>query len=157
MFSVVIPGVGVLVMKRWNIISDVEIEDRKERYIPMVVTLISCLMLYGGLTFQLKEVVVPKYTFSLALSGVVIAVAFLIFNMWKKISIHAAGMGIMFGFLFSYVLNQAEYQLWILALALICSGAVMTARLYLNKHSMSEVVIGWLLGSFLTFVVNFYA
>ena len=49
--------------------------------------------------------------FSLPLSGVFVTAVFYIANYWKKISIHAAGGGILVGFILAYILIQSEYQL----------------------------------------------
>jgi membrane-associated phospholipid phosphatase len=114
-----------------------------------------CGMLYSLLVLQFRDVEPPRFVFALALSGILISIVHYFLNLWKKVSIHAGGAGIMFGFLLAYVLEQSEYQIWIIIVAILASGLVMTARLYLKKHTMSEVVIGWFVGTFITFVVNY--
>ena len=98
---------------------------------------------------------VPKFIFRLALSGIIVSVFHLILNTWKKVSIHAGGAGIAFGYLLAFALSHNEFNLWIIILPIIASGIVMTARLYLKKHDMTEVIVGWFLGSFVTFVITY--
>ena len=76
--------------------------------------------------------------------------------MWKKVSLHAGGMGIMSGFLIAYAVEMQGISDVDYPLAIIASGLVMSARVYLEKHTLLEVVIGWFTGTFVTFAVNYY-
>ena len=62
----------------------------------------------------------------------------------------------MSGFLIAYAVEMEQFQLWILPFAIISSGLVMSARVYLEKHTLLEVVVGWFTGTFVTFAVNYY-
>lgn len=155
LFGALLPGLSLVIMRFSGMITDIEMGDKSERHLPIIMTIMYCIMLYTLLVLQFRDIPAPKYIFSLSLSGVIITVVHYFFNIWKKISIHAGGAGIMFGFLLAYILEHQEYQLWIIGVAILASGIVMTARLYLKKHTMSEVVIGWFVGSFITFAVNY--
>jgi len=155
-FCVILPGISFVIMRTSRLVSSVEMEKREERKIPIIVTFVYCVLLYFSLVKMTQQVTAPKYIFALPISGAVVAAAYFFLNMWKKISIHAGAAGIMTGFLLAYILLHADYQLWILAVAILISGVVMTARLYLEKHTLNEVISGWLIGTFLTFVVNYF-
>jgi membrane-associated phospholipid phosphatase len=155
LFGVVLPGLSILIMRFTGMITTVEMDARNERHLPMVVTAMYCGMLYSLLSLQFKEVPAPKYVIGLALSGICISIVYYTLNRWRKVSVHAGGAGIVFGFFVSYVIEHAEYQLWILGAAILVSGFLMTARLYLKKHTMFEVVLGWFVGSVVTFMVNY--
>ena len=157
LFGVAAPGLSFYLLQRSNIIQSIEMDNRKERSIPIVVMFLYCLMLYVMFVYKSgHSSIIPKYIYALPLSGVFVTFIFFFINRWKKISIHAASSGILVGFIFAYMIEHSDYHLWILSLAFIISGLVMSARLYLEKHTLQELIIGWGIGSFVTFAVNFY-
>ncbi len=155
-FCVVAPGISFILLKRSGVISSVEMDTKKERTVPIIVMMIYCLVLYIMFVLKAKELIIPKFIFALPLSGVVVTAIFLIVNRWKKISIHSGAAGILSGFVLAYLLAQTEYQLWVFTLTILISGLVMSARLYLERHTNSELIIGWMIGSFTTFGINYF-
>ena len=155
LFGMILPGVSYMIMMASGMISTIEMDDKSERNLPILITLAYCTALYIFLEMQFSEFHAPKYIFGLALSGIAVAMAQFFLNIWKKVSIHAAGAGIAFGFLFAYALGHAEYHLGIIIVPILASGIVMSARLYLKKHDITEVIVGWFLGAFLTFTITY--
>ncbi len=156
-FCVVVPGLAFLYLKGIGVISTIEVDDRKERSLPILIMFCSCLGLYLLHTWMLpKEYNLSKYIYSYPLAGVIATAVYFFQTLWKKVSLHAGGMGIMSGFLIAYAAEMQEFQLWIILFALISSGMVMSARVYLGKHTLLEVVIGWFTGTLITFAVNYY-
>jgi len=155
-FCVVAPGISFIMLERRKIIATIEMETTKERSIPIIVMFLYCLMLYVLFVVKSGESVLPKFVYALPLSGAIVTAVYFFLNRWKKISIHGAGAGILFGFILAYVLQHEEYELWMFALTLIISGLIMTARLYLQKHTFFEVVFGWIIGLIITFLVNYF-
>lgn len=155
-FCVVAPGISFILLQRRKVIESIEMENRKERNIPIIIMLIYCLVLYFLFLVKANGAIIPKFVFSLPLSGVFVTSAFFFLNKWRKVSIHAGGAGILTGFILAYILLHVEYELWMLTLSIFISGLIMTARLYLKKHTMTELVVGWFTASFLTFVVNYF-
>lgn len=155
-FGALLPAFSYMIMRLSGMISTIEMDDKSERGLPIMVMIAYCTVLY---VFLLKLFEghdgVPKFIFRLALSGIIVSVFHLILNTWKKVSIHAGGAGIAFGYLLAFALSHNEFNLWIIILPIIASGIVMTARLYLRKHDMTEVIVGWFLGSFVTFVITY--
>ena len=155
LLGVVAPGVSFYILQRMKIISSIEMETRKERTIPIVVMFFYCLLLYSYQGYEGEmSPFLPKYIYSLPLSGMLVTFVFFFLNRWKKISIHAASAGILVGFLLAFAVQHHDYQMWIIAFGFIVSGLVMSARLFLNKHTLFEVLLGWAVGSFITFIVN---
>ncbi|MCJ8289224.1 MAG: phosphatase PAP2 family protein [Crocinitomicaceae bacterium] len=156
-FCVVVPGLALLYLKGVGVISTLEIDDRRERALPILIMFCSCLGLYLLHTFMIpKSYGFPKYIYSYPLAGVVVTAICFFQTLWKKVSLHAGGMGILSGFLIAYAMEMQEFQMWIILFAIISSGIVMSARVYLEKHTLLEVVIGWFTGTFVTFAVNYY-
>ena len=154
--TIVFPGLSFIILSRSKLISSVEMDNKSERPIPILLMLAYCLILYIFLVLKAGNSGVPRFIFSLPLSGVFVTLVFYFLNKWKKVSIHAAGAGILTGFILAYILYQVEYELWVLIFSILISGLVMSARLYLKKHTLFEVVFGWIIATVITFGVNYF-
>ena len=153
-FSVLAPGLSFLFLHKKKIISTIDMENQRERNIPMILMLSYCLVLYFLFIIKAQDNVLPKYIYALPLSGVFVTVTYTFINRWIKISLHAGGAGILTGFLLAYAAAQVQFESWILVAAILASGLTLTARLYLKKHTQLEVYTGWSLAVLLTFLVN---
>lgn len=156
LFGTVIPGALLVFLHSRGLVSTIEIDDRRERSLPILIMGLCCMSLYFMLIYVSPETrYVPKFIYSLPLSGGISVGIFFLMTLWRKVSLHAGGVGIMTGFLMAYVGHMTSYEAWILPVAVIVSGITMSARVYLGKHTMMEVVVGWLTGTFVTFIVNY--
>ncbi|MFK7784671.1 MAG: phosphatase PAP2 family protein [Crocinitomicaceae bacterium] len=156
-FCVVVPGLSLIYLRTIGVISTIEVDDRRERSLPILVMFCSCLALLIFHHYAIpKELNFSKYVYSYPLSGVIATAIYFVQTLWKKVSLHAGGMGIMSGFLLAYAAEMQVFPTWIILFAVIASGLVMSARVYLEKHTLLEVVIGWFTGTFVTFAVNYY-
>lgn len=153
-FSVIAPGLSFLFLKWKKIITTIDMENQRERSIPMLIMLAYCLVLYFLFVIKAPGHILPKYIYALPLSGVFVTASYGLINRWTKISLHAGGAGILTGFLFAYAWSNADYQFWILVFPIIASGLTLTARLYLEKHTPLEVYTGWTAATLVTFLVN---
>lgn len=150
-FLVIAPGLSFIIMYRWNMISTIEMDDKSERPLPIIVMLLYSTVLYIAMLW-IAPPQISRFILSLPLSGALVVFVFYFLNKWKKISIHAAGAGIATGFVLAYTLLHPFYPVSVLTLFVILSGLVMSARIYLNKHTLFEVTVGWLTGVFITFI-----
>jgi membrane-associated phospholipid phosphatase len=153
-FSVFAPGMLYIYLKKVKLISSLEMNEQNERKIPMVIMSISCLFLYYLLTSN--NFILPKYIYGLCLSGAVIISLFTLLNLYLKVSLHATGVGILSGFVLAYFAEQIYFEIWILALSFFISGLVLTSRLYLEKHTPKEIIIGYFFSFIVTFILNLY-
>lgn len=166
LLSVFFPIFTILVMKLVGFVDTIEVKERKERVLPLVLTSIFYLWLYVNIR---QNSIVPA-AFSIFVLGATIAlfVAFFI-NNFSKISLHTVGMG---GFVamvflirgyFSYdifyfqVGRLGTFSIsldFLLFLSIIIAGAVGTARLALQAHRKQDVYMGYLVG-FLSQLIAF--
>jgi membrane-associated phospholipid phosphatase len=153
-FSAIAPGLSFLYLHKKGIITTIDMENKRERSIPMLIMLAYCLVLYFLFVIKAPGGILPKYVYALPLSGVFVTAAYGIINRWTKISLHAGGAGILTGFLFAYAIDQMEFQFWILLFPIAASGLTLMARLYLEKHTPLEVYTGWTAAAITTFLVN---
>lgn len=150
-FLVVAPGLSFIIMYRWKMISTIEMDDKDERPLPIMIMLMYSTVLYIAMLWVAPPQI-SRFILSLPLSGMLVIVAFYFLNKWEKISIHAAGAGIATGFILAYTLLHPYFSISLLAIFILLSGIVMTARIYLEKHTLFEVTVGWFTGLFITFI-----
>ncbi len=156
LFCVLAPGISIIIMRRSGFITTIEMEKKEERNIPILVMLTYCLILYFWIFIKVGDSsMVPKFILSLPISGVFVTLAFFFLNKWRKLSIHAAAAGIVVGYILAYILYQTQFELWMLTASILVSGIIMSARVYLKKHTVTEVLLGWVVGCLLTFGVNY--
>lgn len=155
-FCTLAPALSYIALFRTKMITTIELDDRRERGIPIVIMFMYCFALFAVFMWKLGPDLVSKFVLALPLSGAVVTFIFFFLNRWKKVSIHSGAVGIGVGFFAAYFLQHAEYEFWILPLFILISGLVMSARMYLGKHTLSELLIGWFTGSFITFAICFW-
>lgn len=148
-FSVLLPLSFIPLLMFWKSLKDIKMNDRKERFIPMVFTTISFYMAHYFVARIGISDLLSIYTFSISLVSLLV----LGISLFYKISIHLAGIGGIVGLIagLSFIF-EVQLVLFMIA-ALLLSGFVATARLYLKAHKSSEVYSGFLLG----FIVIFFS
>ena len=155
-FGTIAPGISFTLMYRRRLISTIEIDDRNERNIPLLIVLSYCVILFLLFYFKAPNGILPKYIYALPLTGVVISTLFLGINYWMKISLHAAGGGILTGYLCAFSTQQLNFNYKIVLIGFVASGLIMTARLALNKHTPFQVYLGWTIAFVIAFFCNLY-
>lgn len=141
--TALLPLITVPVLKFQNVIRDLSLNDRKERIIPMIFTLIFYAF---AAILLLRFSVVPRFIqLSLLACAVSILFALLISIRWK-ISIHMLGIGGLTGIVFGLIkLNAANIHMYII-MAILASGLLGFSRLFLNAHKPAQVYVGFLTG-----------
>jgi membrane-associated phospholipid phosphatase len=155
LFSAAAPGLSFFALHQKKVITTIDIENQRERNIPLLVMMAYSLVLFLLFFVKAPDGIIPVGFYALPLSGFILTSVFMAINKWIKISLHAGGAGILVGFLFAYFLQQQQFEYWVLPAAIIASGLTIAARLYLNKHLPIEVYSGWVLGVLITFCTHF--
>jgi len=155
-FGTLAPGLSFILMFRRKLISTIEMDDRAERVVPLLIVFSYCVILF--LLFFLKAPggVLPKYIYSIPLSGALLSLIFFFINYWTKISLHAAGGGILSGYLCAFSAQQLHFNYSLILLSFLISGLIISARLALNKHTPFQAYLGWVIAFIGTFYCNFY-
>ena len=151
-FCVIAPGISFLLLRNRKLISNIEMDEKKERFVPIFIMGLYCIALFYLLYSKTEGSIIPKIIYLFALSGAAVSFINLFLNRFFKVSLHATGLGIMIGFLIAYYSHQQYFFFYLLPLCVIVSGVVMSARYYLNKHSLKELFIGWGVGITTTLV-----
>jgi membrane-associated phospholipid phosphatase len=149
-FGTIVPLLCLFILYKLKVISDMNLSNRKERFIPYFCTVIS----YSFCAFVLARwLAMPMFIPALMIAVATALLINTIINIWWKISAHATGVGGLFGGIvcISYKLCINPFE-WIIAITLVC-GLVAAARLYLNAHTPGQVVAGFLNGALCTLII----
>lgn len=140
----IVPVLSVSIMKMSSRITSFELTNRQERILPFI----SIVIFYGGAAYLFITKLSINPPISTMLIGVTsLILILLVITMRFKISIHAAAIWGVCGFLVGLSLKITGSQLLIpMLLAFVFAGLVSSSRLYLNYHSAKEIWSGTLLG-----------
>jgi membrane-associated phospholipid phosphatase len=154
--SVIAPGFSLLMLKRQKRIESVEMDIKEERNFPIGITVVYCSMLGAFVWFQIPRGLVPEVIFSLPWAGVLASAIAGLINRYEKISLHAMGAGMLFGFIVAYYNTQIIFDIDLIISVAILGGLIMSARMYLGKHTLRQSIMGYLLGFFTVFLMLTY-
>lgn len=125
-----------------NIISTWTITDRKERFIPLIITTV----LYGATSYIIFRFPVPIFLKAFLFSSFFISLLVTVINFWWKISLHAVGVGALLATVVILSAKMSAPLEWYLVSAILVSGLVLSSRLKLNYHNPLQVWMGYLSG-----------
>jgi len=150
-FTALAPGMSFVLMFKRGLLSSVEMDERKERLFPLFIMLSYCILLFFLFWKKAPDYLLPIYVYSLPLTGALVALVFIIITSNYKISLHAAGAGMLTGYLFAFGGNQMIFNIWIIFIGVLSSGLILSGRLYLNKHTPNQVYSGWVIAFLVTY------
>tara|TARA_B100001287_G_scaffold27405_1_gene19725 strand:+ start:1761 stop:2417 length:657 start_codon:yes stop_codon:yes gene_type:complete len=142
-FITIAPGVSFILMYKRGLLSSVEMEERKERFFPLFIMLSYCILLFFLFWKKAPNHFLPVYIYILPITGAIVASICLILTTRFKISLHAAGAGVFVGYLCAFASNQMLFHVVLIPIGIFISGLILSARLYLHKHSPRQVYLGW--------------
>lgn len=143
-FTVAVPALLVLLLKRKGLVTDVGLNGRKERVIPYIISIL-CLVAAGVFMWYKGA---PMWLVMFFGGGAVAGAINLLINFRWKISAHAAGVAGVVALLIRIIrdgLPQDGAFLWLL-IAIGLSGILGTARVWLGRHTAWQVIAGYAVG-----------
>ncbi len=141
--SYIIPLLLLVLFKNLKIISNYEIENVRERRIPVISFLIISFIL-GKIFFSLPQFKLLSILF--IASFIALSFVYLLLHLNFKTSLHLTGIS---GFTAYIILISLFYKLnliYLIALLLFLIGLLATARLLLKAHSPTELIAGFSTG-----------
>ena len=150
-FTLLLPLLGVFLLKKLKIVSSIYMENQKERKWPLLIAISSYYLLFRMFEFLYIHPIIIKLVLGAIL---ILFLAVIISNFWK-ISLHMLGIGGVFGaFLaFQYLFGG---KLFLIILLLLCSGLVAYARINENAHTLKQVYLGFLVGTCAEFLIFYF-
>lgn len=142
LFSILLPLAFLPLLNYWKVVKSMELNDRRERFIPLIFTATSLVLLNIVLSKILPFKLMNAYTFAIATVSVLLLFA----NFALKISIHLTALGGITGLIIILtVVYDSNMFYWLLIVTLL-SGIVASARLFTSSHTLGEVSVGYLMG-----------
>jgi hypothetical protein len=138
-----LPAFNLILFRVLGTIPDLTLAARKDRIMPfMFITMIYAATAY--LFFQQYPI---PWAFKLLVLTASASMAGAIITLWFKVSIHALAVSAVTSILlFSEISDREGTLLAPVIGAIIVSGAVMSARLWLEAHTMKEIITGAITG-----------
>lgn len=144
----ILPMTAIAILIKQGKVQDIQIACATERTMPYLYSTIG----FGFWAYLMGGVLQAPLFLTLVCIGATVALAIItVINRFWKISAHLTGVGGFFGGLMSYYIAVGTIPTWHLLVAvLLFSLVMMFARLRLNAHTSTQVVVGWLLGMICT-------
>ena len=151
-FTLLFPLLSILYLLYSNRIKSLQIEDRKERILPITITIIWMLIGYCFLANILDYAPIIK---TIYLGMIATLFTTLLITKYWKISLHMAAIGGCFG-VFLAIQSTFGGVINYVILILMLSGLLGYSRAILKAHNMQQIYSGFCLGVFMMTVFVSY-
>lgn len=146
LMTFVVPLLSLVMLWLGKYIPNISLPDRKDRRLPFAMVTFFYLLITYMAYAPLKSF--PVIIGVLATTTLCLLITTIITFYWK-ISAHSVGISGLVGFMMGLGFKYADNSLLIPILGLIMAAAlVMSARLFLNQHTPSQVFGGAVVGFF---------
>lgn len=143
-FNILIPALVVLVLKHFGVVKDVGLNGQRERFIPYLVC-IACLV---GTAIFMAHKGAPMWLVMFFFGGAVTGLIEVVVNVWWKISAHAAGIAGIVALLVHLFMDEyidPTTEVWLMV-AIGLAGLLGSARIWLGRHTLGQVLAGYVVG-----------
>jgi membrane-associated phospholipid phosphatase len=149
-FTLLLPVGLIPLFYFFGLSKNVQFTDRKERIIPMYIT----LAFYIAVFFLIKKMPISVIYEKFLLAGCLSMASLLIISYFWKISAHMIGWGGLTGLILFISLRFDTNLVVFFIVALFISGIVGFSRLKLETHTPAQIYLGFLTG-FLVMLLAF--
>lgn len=142
--TIILPMLTVLLLKHLGMVSEIGLNNQKERTIPYLITIL-CM---GGTGVFLAMKGFPLWVVMFYAGGALAGLIEAIINNWWKISAHGAGVAGLVAMLvrMSHTpMVNPDVLTWLIV-AVACAGLTGSARLWLGRHTLAQVLAGYAVG-----------
>ena len=143
-FTIVSPWLFICLYKWTNRWTMKEISERKKRFIPYLLTIMS----YGTCLILMHRMHFPTYFSGIIVASLMCIAICTLLNLRWRISIHLAGCGMLIGGLLAYSYLFLFNPGWWLCGFILLAGIQGTARISYHQHTLLEVIVGFIVGMF---------
>lgn len=140
--TAILPVVFTFILYKIGIVKSIEINERKQRTIPLIIAMLMLFFTY----LSCLKLNLPQLWYNVLIIQTLIILFALIINFFFKISLHMISWGSIAALviLLSRFFNLDYFLL--INLVILISGLVAYARLSLKAHKAEEVFFGFALG-----------
>lgn len=149
LFLVIIPILGIYLLKRLRLIKTYSLDDREDRIYPLILTVCSAVI---ASFLIVKTEYTQVFRLLILLLITILSLVVLISTFWK-ISVHMTCIGAFSAYLL-LLHNSYGGNTWVLyIISLLLSGILASARLHLGKHNIYQILLGFLLGNIIVLLI----
>ncbi|WP_417363732.1 hypothetical protein [Galbibacter sp.] len=141
--TVVIPYLFYLLLRNLGWVTHKDLTDINERKIPLYLCIIVTYITIVKITPS--SISHELYFFFMGVLGTLISCLFLVYMNFKA-SMHMMGIWGVTTFVIGLSIHFQTNLIVLIEVLIMCVGAVATSRLYLERHSVTEIVIGSVIG-----------
>ncbi len=146
-FTILLPTLLIHLYRRYQGWSLIEIGQKERRMIPYIIAILSYFTCYYVMSVQR----IPQFMANILVAALVIQIVCAIINIWWKISTHTAAIGGFAGALLAFSLLFVFNPIWWLCVIFLVAGVVGSSRMILRQHTLTQVLVGFLIGVFFGF------
>ncbi len=154
LITAAIPALGIFILYKMKLIGSTGLNERTDRTYPYIIT----AMTYIACMIYLMRANAPSWLWLFMAGGLLATVVSAIVNRWWKISAHLAAMGGLVAM--TFIIGERGLQmpgvntLLMLSLVVLASGMVGTARVYLRRHTLAQVLCGFANGFLCVYLLS---
>ena len=144
LINAVAPAVSLYVLHRRSVLGDLEVSDRSERTLPVLIVLFYQAL--GWFALTRPGVYLPPELLGLVVAMVAALALALIVNRRIKLSMHLMANGGGFGAMWAFnQLHGLGLEAW-LPLGFLLAGIIGWSRMAMGVHTPRELALGFLVG-----------
>jgi hypothetical protein len=140
--TIVFPALSFLFLYRAKEISNLQMTIRKERFKPILTTILYYCLGY----YLLRKGELPGSVLSFFFGCILSLILAVIINVKYKISLHAIGISGALAYILALFYLHNHINVFILFGLILTTGIVITSRLSLRAHVEGEIYLGLLVG-----------
>jgi len=137
-----IPLMFILFLQYQEIISNIQMKERKDRFVPIIFT----FFLFVFCFYMIRRIDIPSMFYSFLLGGLISLLITFFITLWFKISIHMVGLGGLVALIIFISFYLKVNLTFYLIMVILITGITATARLHLKAHTPVEVYSGFVMG-----------
>lgn len=151
--TILIPLISFFLLKNSGLVKSINLKEVKERKYPLMIQIILIFIIITRVFTKYHHPELYYFFIAVAVSSLV-ALILVIVNF--KVSLHQMGIAGVTMFLIALSIRFTENYLLEISLFFLINGWVASSRLETKSHSISELIIGLIVGVFPQFIILNY-
>lgn len=151
--TILIPLISFFLLKNSGLVKSINLKEVKERKYPLMIQIILIFIIITRVFTKYHYPELYYFFIAVAVSSLV-ALILVIANF--KVSLHQMGIAGVTMFLIALSIRFTENYLFEISLFFLINGWVASSRLETKSHSISELIIGFIVGVFPQFIILNY-
>ena len=151
--TILIPLISFFLLKNSGLVKSINLKEVQERKYPLMIQIILIFIIITRVFTKYHHPELYYFFIAVAVSSLV-ALILVIVNF--KVSLHQMGIAGVTMFLIALSIHFTENYLFEISLFFLINGWVASSRLQTKSHSISELIIGFIVGVFPQFIMLNY-